>query len=129
VPNWQPNWQDVRWDWAAADRAATELTRAADDLDRTSSARNQAADRATADWFGAYRAQFDGQLSATLGMGWHLAGLLREAAVRVRQASFRASEEQLSRVRARQRWHDEKAAEDAAKARARASAAAAQPHP
>ena len=116
MPNWQPNWQDVRWDWAA------------DDLDRTSSARNQAADRATADWFGAYRAQFDGQLSATLGMGWHLAGLLREAALRVRQASFRASEEQLSRVRARQRWCDEQAAEDAAKARARAIAAAAQPH-
>ena len=124
MPNWQPNWQDVRWDWGAADRAATELERAAEDLDRTSAARSQAAERATADWLGAYRNQFDAQLSATLGTAWHLAMTFREAAARIRQASLRAREEQASRERARQRWHQEKAAEDAAAARARAKAAA-----
>jgi hypothetical protein len=129
VPNWQPNWQDVRWDWAAADRAASELERAAEELDRTSTARGQAAERATADWRGAYRAQFDAHLSATLGMAWHLAGEFRDAAGRIRQASLRASDEQASRVRARDRWRQEKAAEDAAAARARRERAATTPHP
>jgi hypothetical protein len=121
VPDWQPNWQDVRWDWGAADRAASELERAAAELDQTSAARSQASDRATADWLGAYRSQFDAQLAGTLGTAWRLAGTYREAAARVRQASVRATEEQAQRVRDRDRWRREKAQEDAA-ARAHAQA-------
>jgi hypothetical protein len=116
VPNWQPNWQDVRWDFAAADRAASELDRAADDVDRTSAARDQAAQRAMAGWRGAYRLQFDAQLQGTQRTARYLAGTFRAAAVRVRQASGQAMQEQVSRERARERWRREKADEDAARA-------------
>lgn len=122
MPNWQPNWQDVRWDYAAADRATSELDQAADTLDRTSTSRGDAADRARAEWRGAYRARFDMQLMDALGSAWQLAGTFRESAARIRQASARAREEQASRERARQRWYQEKAQEDAA-ARARAQQA------
>ena len=118
MPNWQPNWQDVRWDWAAAEHAASELDRAAEALDRTSAARSQSASTATEDWFGAYRAQFDGLLSGAQSIAWQMAGNFREAASRIRQASLRATEEQNSRERARQRWRDEKAAEDRARSTA-----------
>jgi hypothetical protein len=129
VPSWQPNWEDVRWDYAAADRAAFELERAADALDRTSSARGQVAERATAQWRGAFRTRFDQQLIDTLGSAWQLAGTYREAAARIRQASQRAREEQARRERDRERWRQEKAQEEAAararRDRARKSAAAA----
>ncbi len=124
MPSWQPNWGDVRWDYAAADRAASELERAAETLDRTSSSRGAASERATAQWRGAYRARFDVQLRDTLGSAWHLAGIYRESAARIRQASARAREEQASRERARERWRQEKAQEDAA-ARARGNRASA----
>jgi hypothetical protein len=117
VPNWQPNWQDVRWDFAAADRAASELDRAADELDRTTSARDQAAQRATADWLGSYRLQFDAQLSGTQKTTRYLAGTFRSAATRIRQASGQAMQEQARRERDRARWRREKADEDAARAR------------
>ena len=115
MPNWQPNWQDVRWDFAAADRAASELERAADELDRTLATRNQSGQRATADWFGAYRDQFDAQLSGTQRTSQYLAGSFRAAAARIRQASLQASEEQARRLRERDRWRREKAQEDARK--------------
>lgn len=117
VPNWQPNWQDVRWDFAAADRAASELDRAAEDVDRTLAARNEAAQRATAEWRGAYRMQFDAQLDGTRRTARYLAGTFRDAATRIRQASGQAMQEQASRERARERWRQEKADEDAARAR------------
>jgi hypothetical protein len=118
VPSWQPNWENVRWNYAAADRAASELERTADALDRTSSARSQVADRATAEWRGAYRVRFDQQLLDTLGSAWQLAGSYRESAARIRQASQWARDEQARRERDRERWRQEKAQEEAA-ARAR----------
>jgi hypothetical protein len=116
VPNWQPNWQDVRWDFAAAERAATELDRAADLLDRTSATRAQASQRATAQWFGVFRTQFDSLVAATLSTAHFLAGAFRDAALRIRRASVQAFEEQQRRVADRKRWQAEKAKEDAAAA-------------
>jgi len=116
VPNWQPNWQDVRWDFAAAERAASELDRAADQLDRTSAVRRQASERATAQWFGVYRAQFDVLVAGTLSTAHFLAGAFRDAALRIRRASVQAWDEQQRRIADRNRWRAEKAKEDAAAA-------------
>ena len=116
MPNWQPNWQDVRWDFAAAERAASELDRATDELDRTSATRREAAQRATAQWFGLYRTQFDSLLAGTLSTAQFLAGLFRDAALRIRRASVQAWEEQQRREADRRRWRAEKAKEDAAAA-------------
>lgn len=117
MPNWQPNWEDVRWNYAAAGRAAGELDRVADQLDAGSSARMQVADLATAEWRGSYRVRFDQQLTATLREAWWQAGELRDAAARIRRASQWARDEQARRERDRERWRREKADEDARRAR------------
>jgi hypothetical protein len=126
VPNWQPNWQDVRWNYAAADAAARQLDLTADELDSVTSARRQVAATATAEWRGTYRVRFEAQLSDTLGQEWDLSGTYREAAARVRQATQWAREEQARRERERERWRREKAQEDADRARAAARRRAAQ---
>jgi uncharacterized protein YukE len=124
VPSWQPNWQDVRWNFATADLAASELDRTADALEVTSSARSQVADVATVEWRGNNRLRFDQELLGILSTAWRLAGTYRDAAAHIRQASQRARDEQARRERDRARWRAEKAQEDAA-ARARRARAAA----
>ena len=74
MPNWQPNWEDVRWNYAAADRAAAELDHAAGELEPTSDARRQVADASAAEWRGTYRRRFDQQLTETLRAAWWQAG-------------------------------------------------------
>ncbi len=118
MPNWQPNWEDVRWDYAAADRAARELDRAADELQSTSDARRQVADTAAAEWRGTYRRRFDQQLAEALRASWWHAGEFRDAAARIRRATQMARDEQARRERDRERWRREKADEDAQHARA-----------
>ena len=117
MPNWQPNWQDVRWNFAAADAAAAALDRAAGTLDRTEASRDQVAQRAQADWFGKYSLEFMTQLSGMDTTAQSLAARLRAAAKTVRSFSGRATMEQAQRERDRARWRREKADEDAAKAR------------
>ena len=117
MPNWQPNWQDVHWNYAAADRAADELDRAADELESTSKARQQTADNAAAEWRGTYRRWFDRQTTEALRAAWWQAGEFREAAARIRRATQWARDEQARRERERERWRREKAEEDARHAR------------
>jgi hypothetical protein len=117
VPNWQPDWEDVRWNYVAADRAAAELDRAAGELESTSDARRQVADTSAAEWRGAYRRRFDQQLTETLRAAWWQAGEFRDAAARIRRATQWARDEQLRRERERERWRREKADEDARHAR------------
>lgn len=113
MPNWQPNWENVHWNYAAADRAANQLDRTADELGTTSSARQQVATEATAEWRGVFRTRFELQLGGTLREAWNLAGAFREAAARIRQATQWAREEQARRERDRERWRQEKEREDA----------------
>lgn len=117
VPNWQPNWEDVRWNYAAAERAAGELDRAADELDSTSQARRQTADDAATEWHGTYRGRFDQQTTEVLRAAWWQAGELSDAAARIRRASQWARDEQARRERERERWRRERAEEDARCAR------------
>jgi hypothetical protein len=117
MPSWQPNWQDVHWNYAAAERVAGELDRAADELGSTSDVRGQATDNAGAEWRGTYRGRFDQQTTEALRGAWWLAGESREAAARIRRASQWARDEQARRERERERWRGEKAEEDARHAR------------
>jgi hypothetical protein len=118
VPNWQPNWQDVRWNYAAANLAAAELDRASDQLESTSNTRLQVSSAAATEWRGVYRRRFDQQVTASLRSAWQQAGEFRDAATRIRRATQWAREEQARREADRARWYREKAAEDAARARA-----------
>jgi hypothetical protein len=112
MPNWQPNWQNVRWDYDAADQAVAALRRAAEELERTADERQRAAQRATTEWRGTHRATFDAYLREALNRARALATEYRDAARRIALASQRAHEEQRRRVAQRERWQQEKAAEE-----------------
>ncbi|MEM4202929.1 MAG: hypothetical protein QXS54_02550 [Candidatus Methanomethylicaceae archaeon] len=112
MPNWQPNWNNVRWDWGAANAASTALRRAADKLDAFAYERARMAAEAQREWRGRYRQEFDEQLRALLTRSATLAAEMRHAAARIDQASVRAWEEQRHRERERERWRREKEEED-----------------
>jgi hypothetical protein len=122
VPNWQPNWEDVRWNWAAAEVAASGLDHRADGLELESGVWQQASNFATPEWRGVYRLQFDDELTSSQSDVSNESAQLHLEAARIRRASELAREEQTRRERDRARWRAEKAAEDAAAARARAHA-------
>jgi uncharacterized protein YukE len=112
MPNWNPNWNDVRWNWSAADDARAALCHAADTLDSTANERSRAAAEAQAEWRGLHRDRFDVELAQMLRRGHDLANEYREAASRIARASQRAWEEQKHRERERERWRREKEEED-----------------
>jgi hypothetical protein len=93
------------------------LERAAGELESTSEARRQVAERSAAEWRGVYRRRFDQQLTETLRAAWWQAGEFRDAAARIRRATQWARDEQARRERERERWRREKADEDARRAR------------
>ncbi len=104
MPNWQPNWKDVVWDWGVANDAVRALQRAADLLDATAGERSNRSQAATAEWRGRYRDNFEGELRRILTRSRDLATHYREIASRISQASQRAHDEQKDRERERQRW-------------------------
>jgi uncharacterized protein YukE len=112
MPNWQPNWNDVRWNWGAADTAASALRHAAGVLDATADERAGVARDAQAEWRGLFRDRFDRELAEILNRGHALADDCRAAADRVASASKRAADEQRHRERGRERWRREKEDED-----------------
>jgi hypothetical protein len=112
MPNWQPNWDNVRWDWGAADNARAALCRAADRLDETNGQRVRRAAEAQAEWRGRYRDKFDGDLAGMVARSNGLAAQFRDAAGRIAQASQRAWEERRHRENERARWQREKEEEE-----------------
>lgn len=112
MPNWQPNWQDVVWDWGAANQAINALRRAADMLDESAATRRQLAGQAQEEWRGKYRDQFDVRLAKMMQTANGLAAEYRAAAGRIARASEDARNEQNRRERDRERWHREKREEE-----------------
>jgi hypothetical protein len=112
MPNWQPNWKDVEWDWGAASAASGELRRVADRLDVSAHERLQLASTAQIEWRGRYREEFDVALQRMVREARNLAAELRAAAGQIDDASRRASEEQQHRLRDRERWWREKRDEE-----------------
>ena len=62
MPSWQPNWNDVRWDWGAADDAIGSLRRVADLLEELTAERERIAFEAQRKRRGRYREEFDDHL-------------------------------------------------------------------
>ena len=112
MPNWEPNWQDVRWNHGAADEAIAALRHAADLLDQTADERSRVAGEATAEWRGRYRDEFDDHLEQMLRRARELTGEYRHAAGNIAKASQQVYEEQKRRERERERWRLEKEAEE-----------------
>ncbi len=112
MPNWQPNWEDVRWDWGAADHAANTLRNAADTLDRMAYDRMGWAREAQAEWRGRFREMFDQNFDGDLRDAHRLGNEMREMADRINRLSRQARAEQDHRECERDRWRREKEEED-----------------
>jgi uncharacterized protein YukE len=132
VPSWQPPWQDVRFDHAAAHAAAAALDSAANRLAAHLDRRASAVHAARAQWQGQHRDRFDAQFRASQVEGHDIVLWCRRLAAEARAASDQARLEQARRQRLRDRWHAERAVEAAALERAAESercAAVARPSP
>ena len=112
MPNWQPNWNDVRWNWGAAAAASNALRRAAGQLDQTTDVRASVAGEAQQEWRGHHRETFDVDLRGVTVSFRSLAEEMRAAANRIDAASDRARAEQNHRERERDRWRREKEREE-----------------
>ena len=112
MPNWQPNWNDVVWDWGAANEAIAALHRAAGRLDESVGERQRVAGEAQAEWRGRYREEFDVDLNDLVQRAHSLAAEFRSTAARIASASEAARSEQSYRERERERWRREKQEEE-----------------
>jgi hypothetical protein len=107
MPNWSPNWTDVRWDHAAANAAVAALNQAAGALESGNTERIRQAKAAVEEWLGPHRLTFDDYLTRVLKEGGDLAVAYRQSAQAIANASRQATDEQNQRLRDRQRWETE----------------------
>lgn len=112
MPNWQPNWNDVQWDFNAANNAIKHLEKTAAELQYLALRRTTAAESATLFWYGGYRRQFDTYLNEMLLRSNALIGKLKNSAEQIRQANAAAEAEQKQREYERSLWLEQKRAED-----------------
>lgn len=108
MPDWQPNWNDVRWDHYAAEQAIAALQEAAKLVDDSLLDRLRVADEAIANWQGNHRQTFDSYRREIELRSRSLAAELREKANEIRRKDVAAYEEQRRRERERRQWLREK---------------------
>jgi hypothetical protein len=126
MPSWQPNWDDVRFDHGAAKEAIATCTAAIEQLGNVRHAHVNAATSARTDWTGSASSRFDEQRTAVDAAIDGARDALDAAIAAIEAAIDEAHAEQRHRVSERQRWRDERDAENAAAAAAAAAAAGAQ---
>lgn len=107
MPNWSPNWTDVRFDEAAAEQAAAACERAARLVREITARRAVMAAFALLGSQGPWQDQLHRRLRSIYGRSEEMESRLRAVAAALRDASARAHGEQASRVAERQRWQDE----------------------
>lgn len=117
MPDWQPNWEDVAFDHAAAQAAISQCKLSAGALDTgfTGFAQAVTALRTNGAWTGAYQSDYDGAQGRLGTDAGHTAGDLRTLASAIEAAAGKAKAEQTRREQDRARWRREKAAEDEAR--------------
>jgi uncharacterized protein YukE len=121
MPNWQPNWEDVQFDHAAAQAAITECDLAAGALDNALAGVDGAVTALTnnGSWYGAYQVDYDIAQQRLRGDFPDTRQALRKLATDIATAATNARNEQAHRESERDSWRQEKAAEDQARARHR----------
>jgi hypothetical protein len=117
VPDWQPNWEDVVFDHAAAQAAIDQCQLSAGALDTGFTGVGQAAMTLAASgaWTGSYRVEYDDAMGTLSTDAGDTAGDLRKLAAAIATAANKAETEQAERERDRARWRQEKDAEDEAR--------------
>jgi uncharacterized protein YukE len=117
MPNWEPNWRDVRWNYGEAAALAAKLRRAAGQLDDHNDSRDGVGTRANEAWRGMHRASYDDYLPKAISESDGRAATLRKLAAQLDRLSEDARREQARREQARRRWREEKADEEREQAR------------
>jgi uncharacterized protein YukE len=118
MPNWQPNWEDVQFDHAAAQAAVTECNLAAGSLDNALTGLSGAVSTLTTDgrWDGAYQVEYHVAQENLRRDFPTTRAALAELAADITTAATNARNEQTHRESERDRWRQEKATEDRARA-------------
>lgn len=118
MPTWQPNWEDVQFDHAAAQAAITECNLAAGALDNSLAGLDGAvtALASNGSWHGAYQAEYDTAQQNLRAEFPTTRAALAQLATDIATAATNARNEQAHRESERDRWRQEKATEDRAPA-------------
>ena len=118
MPTWQPNWEDVRFDHAAAQAAITECNLAAGALDNGLVGLDGAvtALAGNGSWYGAYQVEYDVAQQNLRAEFPTTRTALAQLATDIATAATNAANEQAHRESERERWRQEKATEDRARA-------------
>jgi hypothetical protein len=111
MPNWQPNWEDVRWNWGASDQARDALYRMAGWLDGAADHRQRLAEETLAQWEGGRAREFADRARWAVANLHTLADRCRRNASALDRASQAAREDQARRQAERARWYAERAEE------------------
>ena len=115
MPAWQPNWVDVRFNYGAAEAAASSLDAGSAGMRSSYDAVHGEHRTRGADWEGAHRDTFRKSLDSVTSTAANDMQMLKAAAARIRQAALSAQHEQHARVAARAQWQAESAAEERAR--------------
>lgn len=109
MPNWQPNWEDVKFDHAKAQAAIDQCNNSAGALDNalTGWATALGALTTNGQWVGAYRDQFDTAIPGFEQDANDTRDALRQLAGQITTAAGQATTEQARRVADRERWQQE----------------------
>jgi len=111
MPSWEPNWEDVRWNWATSDATRGALMRMAQWLDDDASYRQQQAHALLVQWEGRKAREFDEMFKRAVGELRAMAERCRHGARSIERAASAAREEQARREAERTRWYAERAEE------------------
>jgi len=111
MPNWQPNWNDVRWNWGTSDQAREALYRMADWLDGAANHRQHLARETLTQWEGGAAREFGERARHAIAKLHALAERCRRSASALDRASQAAREDQARRQAERARWYAERAEE------------------
>ena len=121
MPNWQPNWVDVQFDYQAAYEAISSCYGCIAFLESRGEALGPPTQRATREWRGRHRDEFEVQHARLERIAQDLIAQLR-AIIRSTQLEIEAAQaEQHRRVAERLRWEQEEREERARAEQARRS--------
>ena len=122
MPSWQPIWENVNFDFIAAEAAIADCRACRRILDQRDAVLRGPLQRGLAEWRGRSRASFDAAERQLRNRTNALIDHLWQAEHRLARTIDDAHEEQAHRVRNRERWNQENAAEIARAAQAQAAA-------
>lgn len=112
MPSWQPIWEDVSFDFVAAEDAIAECHSCARYLDERSAVLGPPIQAAREQWRGRFRNEFDDEIAELEREAASAAAELRFVAAQIQGDCVEAREEQRRREAMRQQWWVEKHQED-----------------